>query len=77
MLAGPRPADSGNHNREVYMSPVDVAIMRLGSASSARVTQDWPDCSPPGHVHDEIMVNGRFVDPMRIKLPRGRSLEIS
>jgi murein DD-endopeptidase MepM/ murein hydrolase activator NlpD len=27
------------------------------------------------HVHYEILVNGRFVDPMRIKLPRGRSLD--
>ena len=27
------------------------------------------------HLHYEIMVNGRFVDPMRIKLPRGRVLE--
>src|ERR1043165_7826325 len=27
------------------------------------------------HVHYEIKVNGRFVDPLRIKLPRGRSLE--
>jgi murein DD-endopeptidase MepM/ murein hydrolase activator NlpD len=27
------------------------------------------------HVHYEILVNGRFVDPMRVKLPRGRSLE--
>jgi murein DD-endopeptidase MepM/ murein hydrolase activator NlpD len=27
------------------------------------------------HVHYEIMVNNRFVDPMRIKLPRGRVLE--
>jgi murein DD-endopeptidase MepM/ murein hydrolase activator NlpD len=27
------------------------------------------------HVHYEIKVNGRFVDPMRIKLPRGRSLD--
>jgi hypothetical protein len=26
-------------------------------------------------VHYEILVNGRFVDPMRVKLPRGRSLE--
>ena len=25
--------------------------------------------------HYEILVNGRFVDPMRIKLPRGRSLD--
>jgi hypothetical protein len=26
-------------------------------------------------VHFEIWVNGRVVDPMRIKLPRGRVLE--
>src|SRR5262249_55826344 len=30
--------------------------------------------STGAHVHYEILVNGRFVDPMRIKLPRGRSL---
>ena len=27
------------------------------------------------HVHYEILVNGRFVDPLRLKLPRGRVLE--
>jgi murein DD-endopeptidase MepM/ murein hydrolase activator NlpD len=27
------------------------------------------------HVHYEIRINGRFVDPMRIKLPRGRELQ--
>jgi len=27
------------------------------------------------HVHYEILVNGRFVDPMRVKLPRGRALD--
>ena len=31
--------------------------------------------STGSHVHFEIMVNGRFVDPMRIKLPRGRVLD--
>ncbi len=31
--------------------------------------------STGAHVHYEILVNGRFVDPMRIKLPRGRVLE--
>ena len=31
--------------------------------------------STGAHVHYEILVNGRFVDPMRIKLPRGRALE--
>ncbi len=30
--------------------------------------------STGAHVHYEIRVNGRFVDPMRIKLPRGREL---
>jgi murein DD-endopeptidase MepM/ murein hydrolase activator NlpD len=27
------------------------------------------------HVHFEILVNGSFVDPLKIKLPRGRALE--
>jgi murein DD-endopeptidase MepM/ murein hydrolase activator NlpD len=31
--------------------------------------------STGAHVHFEIWVNGRVVDPMRIKLPRGRVLE--
>ena len=31
--------------------------------------------STGAHLHYEILVNGRFVDPMRIKLPRGRVLE--
>jgi murein DD-endopeptidase MepM/ murein hydrolase activator NlpD len=31
--------------------------------------------STGSHVHYEILVNGRFVDPLRVKLPRGRSLE--
>jgi murein DD-endopeptidase MepM/ murein hydrolase activator NlpD len=31
--------------------------------------------STGAHVHFEILVNSRFVDPMRIKLPRGRELE--
>jgi murein DD-endopeptidase MepM/ murein hydrolase activator NlpD len=31
--------------------------------------------STGSHLHYEILVNGRFVDPARIKLPRGRSLE--
>jgi murein DD-endopeptidase MepM/ murein hydrolase activator NlpD len=30
--------------------------------------------STGSHVHYEIRINGRFVDPMRIKLPRGREL---
>ena len=31
--------------------------------------------STGAHVHFEIWVNGRVVDPMRIKLPRGRVLD--
>ncbi len=31
--------------------------------------------STGSHVHYEIMINGRFVDPMKVKLPRGRVLE--
>jgi murein DD-endopeptidase MepM/ murein hydrolase activator NlpD len=31
--------------------------------------------STGAHVHYEILVNGRFVDPMRIRLPRGRVLD--
>jgi murein DD-endopeptidase MepM/ murein hydrolase activator NlpD len=31
--------------------------------------------STGAHVHYEIIVNGRLVDPMRIKLPRGRVLD--
>ncbi|MBN9673931.1 M23 family metallopeptidase [Roseibium aggregatum] len=27
------------------------------------------------HLHYEVLVNGRYVDPMRIKLPKGRTLE--
>jgi len=31
--------------------------------------------STGAHLHFEILINGRFVDPMKIKLPRGRVLE--
>lgn len=31
--------------------------------------------STGAHLHYEIIVNGRFVDPMRVKLPRGRALD--
>ncbi|HYF55872.1 MAG TPA: M23 family metallopeptidase, partial [Salinarimonas sp.] len=27
------------------------------------------------HLHYEVIVNGRFVDPMRIRVPRGRELD--
>jgi murein DD-endopeptidase MepM/ murein hydrolase activator NlpD len=31
--------------------------------------------STGAHLHYEILINGRFVDPMKIKLPRGRVLQ--
>ena len=31
--------------------------------------------STGAHLHYEILINGRFVDPMKIKLPRGRVLD--
>jgi murein DD-endopeptidase MepM/ murein hydrolase activator NlpD len=31
--------------------------------------------STGAHVHYEILINGRHVDPLRVRLPRGRSLE--
>jgi murein DD-endopeptidase MepM/ murein hydrolase activator NlpD len=31
--------------------------------------------STGAHLHYEIIINGNFVDPMRVKLPRGRVLE--
>jgi murein DD-endopeptidase MepM/ murein hydrolase activator NlpD len=27
------------------------------------------------HLHYEVLINGNFVDPMRIRLPRGRELD--
>jgi murein DD-endopeptidase MepM/ murein hydrolase activator NlpD len=27
------------------------------------------------HLHYEVMINGHFVDPMKIRLPRGRELD--
>jgi hypothetical protein len=31
--------------------------------------------STGAHVHYEILINGHFVDPMKVKLPRGRVLD--
>ena len=31
--------------------------------------------STGAHLHYEILINSRFVDPMKIKLPRGRVLD--
>ena len=31
--------------------------------------------STGSHVHYEILINSRFVDPMKVRLPRGRVLD--
>src|SRR5258708_23907427 len=50
------------HGKRVRQGEVSGCVGSTGQSTGA-------------HVHYEILVNGRFVDPMRIKLPRGRSLD--
>jgi murein DD-endopeptidase MepM/ murein hydrolase activator NlpD len=59
MTAFARGLDVGSHVRQGQI---------LGFVGSSGL-------STGSHVHFEIIVNGRFVDPMRIKLPRGRVLD--
>ena len=59
MTAFARGLDVGSHVRQGQI---------LGFVGSSGL-------STGSHVHFEIIVNDRFVDPMRIKLPRGRVLD--
>jgi murein DD-endopeptidase MepM/ murein hydrolase activator NlpD len=59
MIAFARGLDVGSHVRQGQV---------IGFVGSTGL-------STGAHVHFEIWVNGRVVDPMRIKLPRGRVLE--
>jgi murein DD-endopeptidase MepM/ murein hydrolase activator NlpD len=56
--------------------------MRAQAAQGAKVRQGQivgyvgsTGLSTGAHLHYEIMINGRHVDPMKVKLPRGRVLE--
>jgi murein DD-endopeptidase MepM/ murein hydrolase activator NlpD len=59
MTAFARGLDVGSHVRQGQV---------IGFVGSTGV-------STGAHVHFEILINDRFVDPMRIKLPRGRVLD--
>jgi murein DD-endopeptidase MepM/ murein hydrolase activator NlpD len=70
------------HNQGYETAYGHMSAFARGVGPGARVRQGQvigyvgsTGLSTGAHVHYEILVNGRFVDPNRIKLPRGRSLE--
>lgn len=70
------------HNNGYETAYGHMSAFAKGMESGKRVRQGQvigfigsTGMSTGAHVHYEILVNGRFVDPMRVKLPRGRSLD--
>ncbi len=70
------------HNHGYETAYGHMSAFARGMTPGARVRQGQvigyvgsTGLSTGSHLHYEILVNGRFVDPNRIKLPRGRSLE--
>jgi len=82
--------DSGGYGRKVEIQHLNGYMTAYGHLSrfargiqpGAKVRQGQiigyvgnTGLSTGPHLHYEVLVNGHFVDPMRIKLPRGRELE--
>ena len=69
------------HNNGYETAYGHMSAFARGTDEGARVRQGQvigfvgsTGLSTGSHLHFEIRINGRFVDPMRIKLPRGREL---
>jgi murein DD-endopeptidase MepM/ murein hydrolase activator NlpD len=82
--------DGGGYGRKVEIQHLNGYITTYGHLSGfargiqpgAKVRQGQiigyvgsTGLSTGPHLHYEVLINGNFVDPMRIKLPRGRELE--
>ncbi len=82
--------DSGGYGRKVEIQHLNgyathyahMSAFAKGVQPGARVRQGQiigyvgnTGLSTGPHLHYEVQINGNFVDPMRIKLPRGRELE--
>ena len=82
--------DSGGYGRRVEIQHANGYVTtyshmsRFGSgiAPGAKVSQGQvigyvgsTGLSTGPHLHYEVIVNGHFVDPMKIRVPRGRELE--
>ncbi len=82
--------DSGGYGRKVEIQHLNgyathyahMSAFAKGIQPGAKVRQGQiigyvgnTGLSTGPHLHYEVLVNGHFVDPMRIKLPRGRELD--